>query len=144
MASTTFVPLTGITDDAIRALVQINIVCANSAFRAMATTKCPGMSCVSAFKTTVTSYMTMMNIANPDKTATRVVQIAVGRLFVGMPLVVVWSDSPAQYRCTLRHNDTYGYFLQSASFASTGEVVLFDPILDEWCIPGKWFDPVPA
>ena len=144
MASSSFVPLTGLADDALRALVQINIVCGNTAFRTMTTAPCPGVSCVAAFKTTMSSYLTMMNVANPAATATRVVQIAVGRLFVGMPLVVVWSDSPTKYRCTLQHSDAIGYYLQSPQFANTAEVVLFDPILDEWHIPGTWFNPKPA
>lgn len=141
MTSSAVIPLTGLADDAIRALVQIHIVCANTAFRAMATTKLPGSSCVVAFKTSLTSYMTIMNVENPKETAAHIVRIAVGRIFVGMPLMVIWSDSSAQYRCTLKHNDVHGYYLQSQSFLRTAEVVLFDPTLDEWFIPVEWFEP---
>ena len=141
MASSAPMPLIGFADDAIRALVQINIVCANTAFRAMATAESPGISCVVAFTTSMTSYMTVMNVANPEQTAAQIVRIAVGRIFVGMPLMVIWSDSSAQYRCTLKHSDAHGYYLQSQSFVRTAELVLFDPTLDEWFIPVAWFEP---
>ena len=107
----------------------------------MATSASPGFSCVTAFKTTMLSYMAMMGVEQPVNAAQEVVRNAVRRIFDGMPLMIVWSDDPTPYRCTLRYSDAYGYHLQSRSFSDPAEVVLFDPVLDEWHIPNKWFHP---
>lgn len=129
-------PLSGLPVDAIAALAQLHAHDWTALYTIMTSTKpVNGVGCAAVFMANLSAYFEHMNVRNSGNVAKRVTKTALRMMYAGMRLEVKWKGDDRLYDCTLHWCASNGLYVQSEEFDTVGELVLFNPWLDEWYTP---------